>query len=956
MIMTEHREEATLAGATGGEALPLPELLRRTVEIASALHQYHRQGHVHGHLQPSSIMLTEDGLEFADPGPDAVRVTPYTAPEQMRGLTDPRSDIFAFGAIVYEMATGWKAFAGDTEEELEAAILEKQPPAIGILRQDAAAALTFSALDRLVASCLVKNPDHRRQRMQNVLVELKLMVGSVGRSSPATSTGPPAKAELPRMAPPPMQTAKPVEPKADLGPNKPAVNEPQPELETTGAARVLPAIHVPARRAVGPVLPHAGLTKLEPPPSARSAVLPVPETGPSPAETAGVEPAAEKPVAGPQAEDPAAAERRASEILSRVGFGELPVYLVDQGQKRQKWKFSIHVGTSETQARIWRVFKYIALVMLAAAAVWAGIQLGRGLLLNARWRSRTAAPLGVLRFALPAPEQASYLSSPAISPDGTLLAFSAVDPGHKRLLWIRPLNSLNATPLANTENALAPFWSPDGKNIGFFAGKKLKKIAVSGGPPTDLCDTDGLAGGGAWSSDGVIVFGRSFYDALYKVPATGGAAERASKLDSARGERAHLWPRFLPDGRHFVFFTLSDQDENNGISVASLENKEARHLLMADTNAIYAELNTPSSTLKNGYLLFASGHHLNARSFDPITLTFKGQEFTVADEINYLEFINLLPISASENGLLAYQSIDTPKRQLVWMDREGNQVGALGEPAEYGQARISPDGRHVAVNRLSPANKNTADLWVFDVETNRASQFTSAPTHEGSPVWSPDGKQIVYFANPQGHFDLFRKSLAHPGEQELLLASSEDKYPNDWSPDGRYLLFGSVGTSTNSDLRVLSMKGERSPQVYLQTVAAEGWAQFSPDGKWVAYESDESGRAQVYVEPFPRVDGNSPRWQISTGGGGQPKWRGDGKELFYMMRNGKMMAATVTAGAKFTASEPHLLFPTRALPHDVNMYDVTRDGRRFLVNTPLEWSTSSPITVVANWTEGFRKK
>jgi Tol biopolymer transport system component len=328
----------------------------------------------------------------------------------------------------------------------------------------------------------------------------------------------------------------------------------------------------------------------------------------------------------------------------------------------------------------------------------------------------------------------------------------------------------------------------------------------------------------------------------------------------------------------------------------------------------------------------------------------------VADEINYLEFINPLPISASENGLLAYQSIDTPKRQLIWMDREGNQVGTLGEPAEYGQARISPDGRHVAVNRLSPANKDAADLWIFDVETNRASQFTSTPTHEGSPVWSPDGKQVVYFANPHGHFDLFRKSIANPGDQELLLASSEDKYPNDWSPDGQYLLFGSIGTSTNSDVKVLSMKGDRGPQVYLQTVAAEGWAQFSPDGKWVAYESDESGKAQVYVEPFPRVVGNSPRWQISTGGGGQPKWRGDGKELFYMMRNGKMMAATVTTGAKFTVSEPHLLFPTRALPHDVNMYDVTRDGRRFLVNTPLEWSTSSPITVVANWTEGFGKK
>jgi hypothetical protein len=626
MIVMEHREEATLAEATGGEALPLPELLRRTVEIASALHQYHRQGHVNGHLQPSSILLTEAGPEFADPEPDAVRVTPYTAPEQLRGVADARSDIFAFGAIVYEMATGWKAFAGDTEEELESAILEKQPPAIGILREDAAAVPTFSALDRLVASCLVKNPDRRRQRMQNVLVELKLMAGAAGRSCTPTTVRPLAKAPRPRMAPPPMQTAvKPVEPKADLGPHEPAGNQPQPELETAGAPGVLPAIPEPAPPALEPGLPRAGLTQLEPPPSAVSALLLPPETGTSPGEIAGGKPAAGKPVAEPQAEDPAAAERRASEILSRVGFGELPVYLVDEGQKRRKWQFSIHLRTSETQARIWRVFKYVALVMLTAAVFWAGIQLVRGLGLNARGRSRTAAPLGVLRFALPAPEQASYLSSPAISPDGTLLAFSAVDLNHNRLLWIRPLNSLNATPLANTEDALAPFWSPDGKYIGFFAGKKLKKIAVSGGDPTDLCETDGLAGGGAWSSEGVIVFGRSFYDALYKVPATGGAAERAGKLDSSRGERAQLWPRFLPDGKHFLFFALSDQDENNGISVGSLESKQVQRLAVADTNAIYAELNTPTSTLKNGYLLFASGHHLNARAFDPVTLTSRGR-------------------------------------------------------------------------------------------------------------------------------------------------------------------------------------------------------------------------------------------------------------------------------------------------------------------------------------------
>ena len=223
------------------------------------------------------------------------------------------------------------------------------------------------------------------------------------------------------------------------------------------------------------------------------------------------------------------------------------------------------------------------------------------------------------------------------------------------------------------------------------------------------------------------------------------------------------------DGKHFLFYALSEQEDNNGVSIGSLDSKETHHLLSSDTNAVYAKLPAEGPSAR-GYLLFAHGHRLVARPFDAAKLVLTGEPVTVADEINYLEFINLLPISASTNGLLAYQSIDAPKRQLAWLDRDGNQTGVLGEPGEYGQARISPDGTQVAVNRLSP-NKDTADIWLFDLQTNRPYQFTLETTHEGAPVWSPDGRQLVYFSNPKGHFDLFRKGVGRDrqtGESALF--------------------------------------------------------------------------------------------------------------------------------------------------------------------------------------------
>jgi Tol biopolymer transport system component len=903
--------------------IPVEELLCRAVSMASAVNQFHREGRVHARLSPASFLLTPAGVELAEPDLGRSGVTAYTAPEQLRDVNDARSDIFATGAILYELATGSKAFGGHTEDELRTAIREKQPPPILTFYQDSPAADVYAALDRVVTGCLVKNPDQRRQRMQNVLVDLKLIARSAAR---------PLRKPAPARISPPLQTAlKPLEPRISDSAAHPAVPDPEAvpfqappvsNLAQTGSAPPrLPSVPEPAPLSIEPVMP--AMVPAPPAPVPYRQFEPhVPDTNALPA-----------PATGDSAESSGA-------ILSQVSQ-PAPDAVEDT---------EVRVLTSGRGNRnLVRSFKVAAVLGIAAVLALTGMAT------NAYLRRPTHPPGGG-RFALPAPEQVSYLGSPEISPDGQLIAFSAAGADKKQVLWIRRVDSAAAEPLAGTNDAVAPFWSPDSRFIAFFAGHQLKKIPVSGGPPVVLCPTGGLGGGGTWNRDGVIVFGRGLSDSLYRVPASGGTPESLTRLDSTRGDRGHLWPRFLPDGRHFLFYARRDADDASGISIGSLDNRQIQSLTTADSNALYAETSTSSSLARHGYLLFARGSRLTAQRFDPAKLAFQGKPFTVAEDIGYVKFVNLLPISAADNGLLAYQGMDEPKRQLVWFDRAGNRVGVLGDPGEYGQARISPDGKRVAVNLLS-ANQETADIWVFDLDRNRQDQLTSESTHEGSPVWSPAGDSIAYFSNPNGHFDLYRKTLRESAKPELLASSGEDKYPNDFSADGKYLLFGSIGPGTNQDIWILPLRvpGGRKPMVYLQTVSSEGYAAFSADKKWIAYQSDESGRAEVYVEPFPRAAGKSQRSQISTHGGGLPKWRADGQELYYITGNGELMAVSLGTAGALKASPPRTLFQTRSLPRSWNTFDVTAAGSRFLVNIPLEWASSQPVMLIANWTEGFKK-
>jgi Tol biopolymer transport system component len=956
-------EGANLAEHLEKGPLSLIEVLNCALDIAGALGQMHRQGRAYGSLQPVNVILSSSGAKLAEPPSVMPGISPYTAPEVLAGAAaSARSDIFSYGALIYEMANGRKPFAGATEEELRSAILEREPAPFN---GSDGPALTTAGLERVVADCLLKDPDRRRQRIQNVLVELKLIAATVKAAARKGAAAPPAKAE--QIPPAATQILTPPPPAAPqiLTPPPPAATQiltpPPPAVAVPPPASLRGAVSEPQHRqtiagASLPAMPEAAPLSVEPirSPRAPAAAPPLPSAEPVP-----IPPRAEVQGAQPRPAGSAAGaippERKASMILNSVGFGEEPAFLRDpkQHEKKHRDKKQKVVVRLRFPGRLIERLKPINWNRVLRIAVVTGVLAALALAAGAYFR-RAPAQIGMLKFAVPAPDQASYASSPAISPDGRMLAFSAFSTDKKRMLWIRPLDSLRATSIDGTEDALAPFWSPDGQYIAFFAGKKLKKVPLAGGSPETLCDTEGLAGGGTWNRDGVIVFGRSFYDGLYRVPAKGGEATALTRLDTAHGERAHLWPRFLPDGKHFLFYALAEQDEGTGVRLGSLDSNEATRLLGADTNAIYAELRNPDGGDKAGYLLYAQGHRLMAQPFDASTLRVKGEPLSIADEINYLQFVNLLPISASGNGLLAYQSIDTPKRQLAWFDRGGNQTATVGEPDEYGQVRISPDGKRVLVNRTAPG-KETADLWTFDTDGNNPVQVTSDPGNEGGAVWSPDGSQIFYYRNPKAQYDLYRKPIAG-GTEEMLFSTPQDKYPNDVSPDGRFLLFGELGLSTSFDLWILPLTGEHKPFVYLQTVHTEGYGQFSPDGKWIAYQSDMSGRAEVYVESFPRVEGQSRRWQISTDGGGLPKWRSDSKEIYYITVRGLVMAVEVTPGAPLQFSVPRLLFQTRALPRSWNPFDASADGQRFLVNSPLEWASSSPITIVANWTEGFKKK
>jgi serine/threonine protein kinase len=575
-----------------------------------------------------------------------------------------------------------------------------------------------------------------------------------------------------------------------------------------------------------------------------------------------------------------------------------------------------------------------AALILAAATV---LRYGHG----------SARPPETMRFSVVLPEL-SAVRAAALSPDGKKVVLVARDSSGKNLLWIRPLDSLAAQPLPGTEGPSFPFWSPDGNFIGFFADGKLKKIATSGGPAQALCNAP-INRGGTWSREGVILFAPVVDGPLFKVSASGGTATPVTELDPKRGESTHRWPFFLPDGRHFVYLVASfgGPREKTGIYVGSLDSKEEKLLVRANSSVAYTD---------PGYLLFFRDRNLFAQAFDAKSLRIEGEALPVAEEIQFFPQTYYALFTVSQNGVLLYETRSgSGLAQLAWFDRSGKPAGIVGPPANQGNPRISPDGKRVGLD-ITDSQTGNMDIWTYELSGGVGRRLTSNPALDSSPIWSPDGSRIAFFSLRNGVPNLYRTSSSGAGSEEPILISGGTKYGTDWSPNGRLLLYLALDPTSNFELWTVPLDGERKPTSFLSGPYGVSHGQFSPDGRWVAYSSNETGKWEIYVAPFPGPGGN---WKVSTAGGSEPRWRRDGKELFYVAPDGTIMTADVQEGPTFEANLARPLFRVRRREHissgDLFSYDVSPDGQRFLVNTDVGEVASNPLTVVLNWTSGLKK-
>jgi serine/threonine protein kinase len=435
-----------------------------------------------------------------------------------------------------------------------------------------------------------------------------------------------------------------------------------------------------------------------------------------------------------------------------------------------------------------------------------------------------------MRFFISPTEEASFSVS-AISPDGRRLVISVRDSSGKTLLWLRSLDSLTLQPLPGTENAAFPFWSPDSHFIGFFAGSKLKKLDVSGGPPQALCDAS-TGGGAAWNRDGVIIFTPDISNSLYRVSASGGVPTPITTLDESRQEVSHKYPQFLPDGRHFLYQAQSAQAENTAIYVGALDSKENKRLVSARAKAAYAP---------PGYLLFLRERTLMAQPFDPDKLLLRGEPFPLAEQISVNTVLGLANFSVSDNGVLAYMTGRFAAGQPALFDRGGKLLSSVGPMGEYFNVFFSPDEKRVAA-AITDSQSGTRDVWLVDIARGTPTRFTFDPAEDFLPIWSPDGSRIVFASDRDGPGNLYQKSASGAGNEEELLKTNERKWPTDWSRDGRFVIYTSLSQKTKLDLWVLPVTGEQKPSPFLQSSFNEDYARFSPDGRLVAYASDESGK------------------------------------------------------------------------------------------------------------------
>ena len=550
--------------------------------------------------------------------------------------------------------------------------------------------------------------------------------------------------------------------------------------------------------------------------------------------------------------------------------------------------------------------------------------------------SRRQPNTHAIQLALAIPEKITRAANVTVSPDGLRVAFIAGE--GKREIWVRSFDGTSTQPLAGTDDAVSPFWSPDSRFLGYFANGKLYKVDASGGRPQVLCDVHENRGG-AWNRDGVILFAGP--EGLYRVSANGGTPALATKVDPK--EEAHRWPYFLPDGKHFVFLADAGTSENHHIRLGSLDSQETQILFGAITRIAYSP---------PGYLLYVNQGALVAQPFDSEKLKLSGDPTTIAENIAEIGENHEFDFSVSDTGVLAYQ-FGSRKTELMWFDRAGKKLSVLGEPDAYASIAIAPDGKRMLASMLD-ADGRQSDIWMIDLSKGNKSRLTFDPHSDGDAVWSPDGHRVVFTSNRggNGHGNLYVTAANASGNDEKLLTADADDIPTSWSQDGQYILF-LRWSNGRAGIWLLPLTGAAEAKPLLQSTAFDqGAALFSPNGRFVAYTSNESGRYEVYVQTFP-LSGN--KWQVSSGGGGLPSWRNDGRELFYLSLDGKVMSVDVKIDGGFESGTPKELFQTDIQEGPWTPYAVTPDGTRFLIKEPTDTRSSTPLVVVLNWTARLKQ-
>ena len=566
----------------------------------------------------------------------------------------------------------------------------------------------------------------------------------------------------------------------------------------------------------------------------------------------------------------------------------------------------------------------VAVLAIVAAAVVSALL----------WQRSAPRQEAASQFLILAPENTAFASDAqtlAVSPDGRAVVFAAAGGAEPARLWVRPLESLAARTLAGTDGARMPFWSPDSKSIGFFADGKLKRVSAQGGPVQALADVDvAFQFGGTWNSDGVILYAPGFGRPIHRIPAGGGPSVPVTQMAVGMAF-VHGAPFFLPDGRHFVFSKARSPTAHD-IQLASLDSAEAVKLVDAESLAIYA----------SGHLLYVKGGILMAHPFDADRLALTGDPIPVSGST---AFVGDVSFSASVDGTLLYrpQSLIS---ELVWLDRKGTRTGVAAPAAGYSDVELSKDGKRVAFTRWGVTGNQ--DVWVSDLERQITFRFTTQPPLNNVPIWSPDGRTIAFATARNGALDIYQREVGSTGDDQavLKLAALPIVFPSDWSRDGHYLMYYRSDDKTQLDTWVLPLTGDRAPRKVLGSDFNESQGQFAPSGKWLAYVSDESSQQQVYVQAFPEP---AQRVQVSTAGGTQPRWGPDGRELFYLSPDGRLMTVSVQAGDTFNADAPRPLFATRLNTRGLRQtYAVSPDGQRFLLVLPTDVGVST-LTVVLNW-------